>query len=133
MKTAEITYLQANKQKTRYRLTYLELSKLEQKYGPCFVRQRLMERFQPVKTNNKVCLVYIQCKLQQDSCGYCSYKLKCLKTEEIRYFQANKQQTRYRLTYLEVWKLEQRYGWCFEGQSKTPKFNGTFSALKNKQ
>ena len=28
--------------------------------------QRLMEHFQKLKTNNKVCLVYLQCKLQQD-------------------------------------------------------------------
>ena len=32
-KTAEITYLEANKQKTTYRLTYLELSKFQQKYS----------------------------------------------------------------------------------------------------
>ena len=92
-----------------------------------------MEHFRPVKKNNKVCLVYIQGKLRQDSCGYCNYKLKCLKKEEISYFQANKQQTRYRLTYLELSKLEQRYGRCFEGQSTTPKFNGTLSAIKKKQ
>ena len=28
--------------------------------------QRLMEHFQPLKTNNNLCLVYLQFKLQQD-------------------------------------------------------------------
>ena len=31
-KTAEITYLEANKQQTRYRLTYLDVSKEDQRY-----------------------------------------------------------------------------------------------------
>ena len=30
---------------------------------------RLMEHFQPVKTNNKVCLVYLECQLRQDRCA----------------------------------------------------------------
>ena len=28
--------------------------------------QMLMEHFEPLKTNNNVCLVYLQCKLQED-------------------------------------------------------------------
>ena len=60
-------------------------------------------------------------------------RLKCLKRAEITYLQADKQQTRYRLTYLEVSKLQQSYGGCFEDHTTTPKVNGTFSAVKNKQ
>ena len=70
LKTVEITYLQAEEQQTRYCLTYLELWKKEQRYGWCFQDRRttpkVNEHFQPLKANNKVCLVHLQCKLQQD-------------------------------------------------------------------
>ena len=29
------------------------------------------------KQKNKVCLVYLKCKLQEDSYGWCILKLKC--------------------------------------------------------
>ena len=52
---------------------------------------------------------------------------------EITYLEEEKQETWYRLTYLELQKQEQRYGWCFQDLGTTPKVNGTFSAVKNKQ
>ena len=55
-------------------------------------------------------LRYLKAKLQQDSFRWCSYTLKCHKTAGITYLQANKQQTRYRLAYLDVSKLEQGFG-----------------------
>ena len=68
-KTAEITYLEGKKQQRRRHLRYLEVSKLE-KGVRGFSKakeqnQKLMEHFQPLKTNNKLCLVYSQSKLQQ--------------------------------------------------------------------
>ena len=66
-----------------------------------------MERFQRFETKNKVILVYLQSKLQQDR-----YKLMYLlvKIPEIEiektHLEANKQQTMYGLTYLDVWKME---------------------------
>ena len=92
-----------------------------------------MEHFQPFKTNNKVCLVYLQSKLQQDKYSWCIYVLKYLKSKGKTHLDAKKQQKRYRLTYLVLSKLEQSYGWCFEDQRTTPKVNETFSAVKNKQ
>ena len=92
-----------------------------------------MKRFQWLKKTNKMCLVYLECELQEDRCGKCSYKLKCKKRAEITYLQGKKQQRRHRLTYLQVSMLEQRYGSWFEGQSTTPKVYGAFSAVKNKQ
>ena len=53
-----------------------------------------MERFQWLETKNKVCLVYLECKLQQDRRSQCNYKLKCLKTAEISYLQAKKEQNK---------------------------------------
>ena len=75
----------------------------------------------------------LEAKLQQDRRRWWSYKLNSSITTEITSLQANKQETRYRLKDLEVSKLEQSYGWCFEGQSTTPKVNGTFSAVKKKK
>ena len=75
----------------------------------------------------------LEVKLQQCKCCWCNYKLNCHKTAETTYLEANKQQTRYCQTYLEVLKLEQRHGWCFEGQTTARKANGTFLAVKNKQ
>ena len=68
-KRAEITYLDGNKQQTRRHVRYIEISKLEKGCG-WFSKakkqsQRLMEHFQLLKANNKVCLVYLQCKLEQ--------------------------------------------------------------------
>ena len=49
------------------------------------------------------------------------------------YLEANKQQTKYRLTYFEVSKMENWYGCCFEVQIIASKINGTFLVLTNKQ
>ena len=92
-----------------------------------------MEHFQPLKTNNKVCLVYSQSKLQQDTYSWCIYLLKCLKWKEKTHLEANKQQTRCGLTYLDVWKMEKWYGLCCEVQIIVSKIDGTFSAVKNQQ
>ena len=49
------------------------------------------------------------------------------------HLEANKQQTSYRLIHLVVLKLEQGYGWCFEGQTTAWKFIETFLGVRNKQ
>ena len=77
--------------------------------------------------------MYLKVKLQQDRCRWCNYKLKCHKTAEITYLEANKQQAVYHLTYLEVSKLEQKYGWCVEAQTTAWNLNGTFLAVISKQ
>ena len=41
--------------------------------------------FSGYKERSKVCLVYLECKLQQDSYGWCIFKLKCQKTVEKTY------------------------------------------------
>ena len=97
---------------------YLWVFKREEKFGLRFLRQNSKKKgmthtVSSYKLTSKPYLMYLKIKLQQDTCGWCNYKLKCHKTAEITYLEANKQQRRYRLTYLEVSKLEQRYGWCF--------------------
>ena len=92
-----------------------------------------MEHFQPLKTNNKLCLVYFQSKLQEDRYSWCIYLLKCLKSKEKTHLEGNKQQTRSRLTYLDLWKIEKWYGWCFEVQIEVSKIDGTFSAVRKKE
>ena len=92
-----------------------------------------MEHFQPLKANNKVCLVYSQSKLQQDIYSWCIYLLKCLKSKEKTHLEASKQQTMSRLTYLDVSKMEKWYCWCFEVQIIALKIDQTFSAVKNKE
>ena len=49
------------------------------------------------------------------------------------YLEAKKNRGRHRRTYLEILKLQQRYGWCLQGETTTPKVYGTFPAVKNKQ
>ena len=53
-----------------------------------------MERFHWLQTNNKLCLVYLECKLQR----------------EIMYLQGKKEQPRHNLTYLEISNIEKWYG-----------------------
>ena len=48
------------------------------------------------KQRNNVCFVYLYYKLQQDSYGWCIFKLKCQKTVERTYLETTKQQRRYR-------------------------------------
>ena len=92
-----------------------------------------MERFQPLKTNNKVFLVYSQSKLQQEKYSWCIYFLKYLKSNEKTDLEASKQQTRSCLTYLDVSKMEKGSGWCFQVQIIASKIDGTFLAAKNQQ
>ena len=73
--------------------------------------------------------MYWKAKLQQDMCRWCNYKLKCHKTAQIKYSEANKKQARYRVIYLDVSKFEQGYGWCFEGQTTALKLIETFQRL----
>ena len=92
-----------------------------------------MEHFQPLKTNNKVCIVYLQSKLQQDRYSWCTYLFKCLKSKGKTHLERNTEQTRSRLTYLDVWKMKKWYGWCFELQIIASKIDWTFSAVRNKE
>ena len=55
--------------------------------------------FSGFKQRNKAYLVYLECKLQEDSYGWCSFKLKCGKTVEITYLETSKQQTRCRWSF----------------------------------
>ena len=93
----------------------------------------LMENFQPLTRNNKVCLVYLQCKLQQDRRSLIQLQVKMPEKSRNKVFGKNKQQTRSHLRYLEGSKLEKRCAWFFQNQRTKPKVNGTFSAVKNKQ
>ena len=52
--------------------------------------------FSGYKQTNNVCFVYLECKLQQSSYGWCISKKKCKKTVEKKYSQKIMQQTRYR-------------------------------------
>ena len=56
--------------------------------GKCYV-------FSGYKQRNKVCLVYLEWKLQQDTYGWGILKLKCKKTVEKIYLEISKQQRRY--------------------------------------
>ena len=73
-----------------------------------------MDRFRFLEKNKNHFFVSLECKPQQDRCGYLNDKLKYLQTAEITSLQNTKQEARYRLTYLEVTKVEQSYAWCFE-------------------
>ena len=56
-----------------------------------------------------------------------------VKMPKIGNLKANKQQRRYPLTYLDVSKLEQGYGWCFEGQTTAWNLIEMFFEVINKQ
>ena len=45
--------------------------------GKCYV-------FSGYEQRNKVCFVYLECKLQQDRYGWCIFKLKCQKAVETK-------------------------------------------------
>ena len=60
-------------------------------------------------------------------------QVKLEKTAEITYLDGNKQQARYRLTYLKILNKEERYYCCFEGQRTGGKVNVTFLAVINKK
>ena len=77
--------------------------KLKAKYEWCFSR---------LKCNKIGAVLQLQVKLQ--------------KTAKITYIEANIQRTAYRLTYLDLWKIEEKYDWYFEGQRTAWKINVTF-------
>ena len=52
--------------------------------------------FRGYKQKNKVCLVYLECQLQQDRYGSRIFKWKWQKTDEGIYLERRKQQTTYR-------------------------------------
>ena len=59
-------------------------------------------------------------------------QVKLQKTEQIAYLEERKEQTRYRLTYLDVSKSKKSYDWYLEGQMTAWKESVTFLAVKKK-
>ena len=117
---------------------YLEVFLHEEIFDICFktINSNKKSMAQAVSSNTLKCklrLTSLKGKLQEDRCRWCNYKLKCHKTTQITYLQENKQQTRYRITYLQVLRLEQGYGWCFERQTTAWKLIETFLGVINKQ
>ena len=79
-KTAEITYLEANKQKTKNRVTLwrfwgntkvrlIFLGTEDSMKGKCYV-------FSASNEKKKVWYIYLECKLREDSYDWCIFKLK---------------------------------------------------------
>ena len=73
-KTEEVTYLQAKNQKTRHRLRYSEVSKTEKRYpirsqGETTAWKVSLTFLVVINKKNKVGLVYLKFKLQEDSYG----------------------------------------------------------------
>ena len=71
---------------------YLEILKQEKRFGLCLWtlnewRKGTTNDFSSYKLTSKMSLVYLEVKLQQYSCVYCIYKLKCHKTVEISYLE----------------------------------------------
>ena len=92
-----------------------------------------MKHFQPLKTKNKLCLVYVHTNYQQDKYSWFIYLLKWLKSKEKTHLETNKQQTKCCLTYLDVCKMEKWYGLYCEVEIIASKIDGTYSAVKNQQ
>ena len=100
-KTAEVTYIEANKQETSFRVTYLEVRRKKKKRELLFWwRKHKMKNkcyvFSSHKQRNKVWMVYLECKLQQDRYRSCIFKLESYKTVETKYLETSQQQTKYR-------------------------------------
>ena len=117
---------------------YLEVLKHEEMFDLRFQtltgnKKSMTQTVSSDTLTGKVPLIDLNITLQQDKCRWCNYKLKCHKTVEKTYLEQNKQQRRYRLTYLDVSKLEQRYGSCFERQTTAWKLIETFLGVINKQ
>ena len=88
-----------------YCLTYLGVSKKEQRYDSCFESQRAAWKvnvtFLAVISKEIRCpFVHLAWKPQQDNYCWCIFKLKCQKTVETTYWGTRKEQT--------------RYFWCFQ-------------------
>ena len=56
--------------------------------GKCYL-------FSGYKQRKNVCLVYLECKLQEDRYSWCIPKLKCQKKLERTYLGKSKQETKY--------------------------------------
>ena len=89
---------------------YLEVLKHEEMFDLCFKtlngnKKGMTQAVRVYTLTCKLRLMYLKVKLQQDRCRW--WKLKCHKTAVIRYIEGNKQQRRYRLTYLDVSNLQQ--------------------------
>ena len=57
--------------------------------GKCYL-------FSGYKQRKNLCLVYLECKQQQDRYGWCIFKLKYHKTVEGTYLETSKQQRKHR-------------------------------------
>ena len=72
-KITEITYLEENKQETRYRIKHLDVSKEEQTYDDVSKAKESMKIkcyvFSGYKHRNNVCLVYLESQLQKSGYG----------------------------------------------------------------
>ena len=69
---------------------YLEVLKQEKRHGLHFLRLKdrkkgMTKAFGSYKVTSKLCVVYLELKLEQDTCGRYIDKLKCHKTVETRY------------------------------------------------
>ena len=65
-KTAEIAHLKAKKQRTRYRVTYLEFSKKVKQYNLYFQGKR---------TKGKVNVTFLAAINKEIGCAFCIYSL----------------------------------------------------------
>ena len=97
-KITEITYLEENKQETRYSIKHLDVSKEEQTYDDVSKTKESMKIkcyvFSGYKHRNNVCFVYLESQLQKNGYGWSVFKLKSVKTVEKTYLETSKQQAR---------------------------------------
>ena len=108
------SYTAKKEEKKQTEITYLEKKETTSKVPPNIFRRFEVRKkvqlvvwrpenkmkskcyvFSDYEQSNKVCLVYLECKLQQDSYSWCTFKLKCQKTVERTYLEIRKQQARY--------------------------------------
>ena len=115
-RTVESTYLKKSKLERGYRLYFQMLMSLHRKIRITFLGYVNKQAFQNLKktaknVNNgqKAKRMFLNVKMQQVRFCWCHYSLNCIKTSEIMYFQAKKQEPRSRVIYLEVSKSEKKY------------------------
>ena len=99
-KAAEITYLQENKTRSKVSRNIFRSFEVRKKIrlmywtpnnsikGKCYVFSRYKQR-------NKMCLLYLECKLQQYRYGWCISKLRGERPVERTSVETSKQQARY--------------------------------------
>ena len=88
-----------------------------------------MEHFQPSTRNNKVYLLYLQCKLQQDRRSLIQLQVKMPQKSRNKLFQRKKTINKEPSKIFRGFKVGKNVRVVFP----KPKVNGTFSAVKNKQ